>query len=86
MLSTVRLSPVRAEDLHHPPGRDPRIHTAQQRAVLGVNRELVLLYWRIGCDIMARQSAQGWGTKVIERLARNLHSAFPDVKDSQRAT
>ena len=28
-----------------------RIHTAQQRAALAVNRELVLLYWQIGRDI-----------------------------------
>lgn len=28
-----------------------RIHTAQRRATLAVNRELVLLYWHIGCDI-----------------------------------
>ena len=43
-----------------------RIHTAQQRAALAVNRELVLLYWQIGCDILARQAEQGWGAKVIE--------------------
>lgn len=36
-----------------------RIHTAQQRAALAVNRELVLLYWQIGHDILARQSKQG---------------------------
>ena len=42
-----------------------RIHTAQQRALLVVNRELVLLYWQIGRDILERQSAQGWGAKVI---------------------
>ena len=28
-----------------------RIHGAQQRATLAVNRELVLLYWQIGRDI-----------------------------------
>ena len=49
-----------------------RIHTAQQRATLAVNRELVLLYWQIGRDIRARQQAQGWGAKVIERLAHDL--------------
>ena len=32
-----------------------RIRTAQTRAALGVNRELVLLYWRIGRDILERQ-------------------------------
>lgn len=57
-----------------------RIHTAQQRATLAVNRELVLLYWQIGRDILARQAEQGWGAKVIERLAHDLRTAFPEMK------
>jgi len=57
-----------------------RIHTAQQRAALAVNRELVLLYWQIGRDIRARQAEQGWGAKVIERLSQDLRSAFPEMK------
>ena len=57
-----------------------RIHTAQQRAALAVNRELVLLYWQIGRDILARQASQGWGAKVIERLAHDLRTAFPQMK------
>jgi len=57
-----------------------RIHCAQQRATLAVNRELVLLYWQIGQDILTRQARQGWGTKVIERLAQDLRSAFPEMK------
>ncbi|MCX7087848.1 MAG: PDDEXK nuclease domain-containing protein [Methylococcales bacterium] len=57
-----------------------RIHTAQQRATLAVNRELVLLYWQIGQDILMRQGEQGWGAKVIERLAHDLRAAFPDMK------
>jgi hypothetical protein len=40
-----------------------RIHSAQQRAALAVNRELVLLYWQIGRDILARQAEQGWGPR-----------------------
>ena len=62
-----------------------RIHTAQQRATLSVNRELVALYWRIGRDILARQAAQGWGAKVIERLAHDLRAAFPEMKGFSRA-
>ncbi|CAG9931398.1 DUF1016 N-terminal domain-containing protein [Candidatus Nitrotoga arctica] len=57
-----------------------RIHTAQQRASLVMNRELVLLYWQIGGDILERQAKQGWGAKVIERLAHDLRTAFPDMK------
>jgi len=62
-----------------------RIHTAQQRAALVVNRELVLLYWQIGCDILQRQTKQGWGAKVIARLGHDLRTAFPDIKGFSRA-
>ncbi|HEX5337658.1 MAG TPA: PDDEXK nuclease domain-containing protein [Gallionella sp.] len=57
-----------------------RIHQSQQRATLAVNRELVLLYWQIGRDILDRQSQQGWGAKVIDRLAHDLRTAFPEMK------
>ena len=57
-----------------------RIQSAQQRATLAVNRELVLLYWQIGHDILARQAAQGWGSRVIDRLAHDLRTAFPNMK------
>jgi predicted nuclease of restriction endonuclease-like (RecB) superfamily len=62
-----------------------RIHIVQQRAVLSVNRELVLLYWQIGREILARQAQQGWGAKVIERLAHDLRTAFPEMKGFSRA-
>ena len=62
-----------------------RIHSAQQRATLAVNRELVALYWQIGRDILARQAEQGWGAKVIERLAHDLRTAFPEMKGFSRA-
>lgn len=57
-----------------------RIQDARQRASLSVNRELVLLYWQIGQDILARQQREGWGSKVIERLAQDLRRAFPAMK------
>jgi predicted nuclease of restriction endonuclease-like (RecB) superfamily len=56
------------------------IRSTQLRAALTVNRELVLLYWQIGCEIITRQQQQGWGAKVIERLAKDLKTAFPDMK------
>ncbi len=61
-----------------------RIHSAQQRATLAVNRELVLVYWQIGQDILARQVQQGWGTKVIDRLAHDLRTAFLEMKGCHR--
>ena len=47
-----------------------RIQSAQTRAVLTVNAELVRLYWDIGQIIAARQQTQGWGAAVVPRLAR----------------
>ena len=62
-----------------------RIAQAQIRAALAVNRELVLLYWNIGREILARQQAVGWGAKVIERLSKDLGEAFADMKGFSRA-
>ena len=53
---------------------------ARQRAALAVNVELVQLYGRIEREILARQQTQGWGAKVIDRLARDLRDAFPDMR------
>ncbi len=57
-----------------------RIRAAQGRAGLAVNRELVLLYWRIGREILARQEGEGWGARTIDRLSRDLRAAFPDMR------
>lgn len=57
-----------------------RIRTAQVQAALAVNQELVLLYWGIGKEILTRQRDDGWGTKVIERLAKDLRSEFPEMQ------
>ena len=57
-----------------------RIRTARTRAALAVNSELILLYWQIGRDILERQEREGWGTKVIERLATDLRAEFQDMK------
>ncbi len=59
-----------------------RIRSAQVRAALQVNRELVLLYWLIGRDILSRQKTEGWGTRVIDRLAHDLQSEFPGIEGS----
>ena len=57
-----------------------RIRTAQLRASIAVNQELVLLYWGIGKEILTRQREDGWGAKVIERLANDLRREFPDMQ------
>jgi len=61
-------------------GLKARIRAAQVKAALSVNAELVLLYWSIGRDILARQEKEGWGAHVIDRLSADLHAAFPEMK------
>lgn len=38
------------------------------------------LYHHIGTEILERQTRQGWGAKVIDRLAADLRAAFPEMK------
>lgn len=61
-----------------------RIRQAQIRAALAVNNELIMLYWQIGREILKRQQEEGWGAKVIERLARDLKAEFPEMKGFSR--
>lgn len=52
----------------------------QRRAQHAVNQELVVTYWHVGHDILDRQSEQGWGSKVIDRLSADLRERFPGIK------
>lgn len=56
-----------------------RVYAAQQRSALAVNTEMLALYWQIGSDILARQQAQGWGAKIIDRLSHDLRTSFTDL-------
>ncbi len=62
-----------------------RIRAAQLQAARSVNQELVSLYWHIGREIIQRQDKEGWGSKVVERLAKDLHKEFPDMGGFSRS-
>ncbi|OAQ20793.1 PDDEXK nuclease domain-containing protein [Thermosulfurimonas dismutans] len=57
-----------------------RIRRARIKAALSANRELILRYWEIGRMVLERQKKEGWGSKVIDRLAQDLRREFPDLK------
>ncbi len=57
-----------------------RILASQQKAVLAANSAMITLYWDIGREILARQGRQGWGAKVVDRLAGDLRREFPGMK------
>ena len=62
-----------------------RIHAAQQRATLAVNRELLGLYWQLGRDILERQQRHGWGAGIVDKVATDFRTAFPAMKGFSRA-
>lgn len=51
-----------------------------------VNTELLSLYWRIGRAILDGQAAEGWGTRVIDRLADDLRAEFPQMRGFSRSS
>lgn len=61
-----------------------RIRTAQIKAALAVNKELILLYWQIGQEILHRQEVEGWGGKVVAQLSKDLKREFPELKGFSR--
>ncbi|MFN0037411.1 MAG: DUF1016 N-terminal domain-containing protein [Saprospiraceae bacterium] len=56
-----------------------KIQSAQIKAALHVNAELLSLYWEFGRDIVAQQQTAVWGEGLIPRLAKDLKSAFPHL-------
>ncbi len=56
------------------------VRTAHLRAHRTVNTELLALYWTIGQAILDRQTGEGWGTRVIRRLADDLRAEFPQMR------
>lgn len=66
-------------------GLKQRIRSAQMRATLAVNQELIQLYWQIGREILQRQAQENWGSKMIQKLAKDLKREFPDIKGFSRS-
>lgn len=44
--------------------------------VLNANSSMICLYWNIGKAILEKQENEGWGAKVIDRMAKDLKDAF----------
>lgn len=56
-----------------------KIRTAQIKASLSVNEQMIMLYWDIGKSIVEAQVIQQWGTNAIEQIAKDLKLELPDV-------
>ena len=74
--STIYKSTV--QGLGKPPKQD--IRSAQIKAAVRVNSELLHLYWQLGAEIIERQKEMTWGSGFLEELSRELMAEFPDMK------
>lgn len=43
------------------------------------NVQMSMMYYHIGSEILNRQKAEGWGTKVVDRLSADLKNTFPEM-------
>ena len=62
-----------------------KIRSAQIKAAVTVNSELIKLYWEIGKEIFEKQEKEGWGSKALERAAKDLQLEFPGIEGFSRA-
>jgi len=56
-----------------------RIRTAQVKTALAANAGVLQMYWDIGSRIVEKQVKEGWGAKIIDRLANNCRTACATI-------
>ena len=57
-----------------------KIKSAQIKAHLAVNKEMLILYWQIGKTILEKQETEGWGAKITKKLSEDLVKEFTNMK------
>ena len=54
-----------------------QIRSAQHKAILNANKEMIILYWNIGKVINENST---WGSKFLNKLSSEITSEFPSTK------
>lgn len=57
-----------------------KIRNTQLKAAIAASRELIKLYWELGKNIVEKQEKEGWGSKVLEKMAKDLQNEFPGIE------
>jgi predicted nuclease of restriction endonuclease-like (RecB) superfamily len=63
-----------------------RLKTAQIRAALAANSELITFYWELGIELIEKQKTFVWGEKFLEQFSHDMKQAFPKMKGFSTAT
>ena len=56
------------------------IEQAQVRLISAANAQMLFHYWKMGNYILYHQNRQGWGGKVIKKLAQAIRFNYPEKK------
>ncbi|WP_131778415.1 PDDEXK nuclease domain-containing protein [Legionella bozemanae] len=57
-----------------------RLKTAQIRAALAANNELIKFYWQLGNDLIEKQKTQKWGAHFLDQFSHDMRQAFPEMQ------
>ncbi|MCT7485378.1 PDDEXK nuclease domain-containing protein [Aliarcobacter cryaerophilus] len=57
-----------------------KIQSAQLKAHIKVNEEMLKLYWEIGSMIISKQKESFWGDKILENISKDLKEEFPSLQ------
>jgi len=57
-----------------------RVQSAQIKAAVSVNQELLRLYWYIGSQIVEKQKQSSWGDSFLKQMSKDLQDEFPNMK------
>jgi predicted nuclease of restriction endonuclease-like (RecB) superfamily len=57
-----------------------RVRTAQIKATLSANAEMMTMYYDVGQMIYLQQKQKGWGAKIIQKLAIDIKNELPKEK------
>jgi predicted nuclease of restriction endonuclease-like (RecB) superfamily len=57
-----------------------RIQSAQIKAAVSVNQELLRLYWDLAERIVSKQQESAWGDGFLLQMSRDLQAEFPSIK------
>ena len=57
-----------------------KVRSAQLKAAVKVNIELLKFYWELGSEIVEKQKNSSWGDGFLKQLSKDLTAEFPDIK------
>lgn len=57
-----------------------RLQTAQIRAALAANSELIKFYWELGNDLIEKQKSHQWGSHFLEQFSHDMRQTFPEMQ------